>query len=338
MATIELIKHILPHSNPEVNALEIAQVNGFRCVVKKEKNYKAGDKIVFIMPDYCLSKEQKWAEPYLKMAPERIRAIKLKGEFSEGLILSLDEVSQLLNEDQMQVGKDVSEVLGIKKFKSKKLPMNNLLAKSSQLPYHLPKTDEERWEKILNQLPMGEKVTVTLKIDGSSCSYGYKLDEKQDDFFVTSRSIHLKEEAKNAYTDHLHRYPIREKLKEYCQKHQVSLCFRGESYGCGIQTMKNNPHSALKDRAWSMFSVYDLTNRKYCNRESPHFFLKVAQELQLPHVPVLEDDVELTMDLIRKYSETLERLPNDGKMFEGVVIIHSKGSFKVINKYYDSKK
>lgn len=51
----------------------------------------------------------------------------------------------------------------------------------------------------------------------------------------------------------------------------------------------------------------------------------------LLHVPVLDRAI-LTKELIEKYE-------NDPELgFEGVVISHSKGSFKVINKAYDSKK
>jgi len=213
-------------------------VNGFRCIVKKDLDFKQGDKIIFILPDYVLPTEQKWAEPYLKFASGRIRAIKLQGVYSEGLIVKLSEVSQLIDESNVSIGQDVSDVLGIKKFKSLNgKSQNDLRAKSNTLPHELPRTDEERWQRIVDKLPIGEKVMVTLKIDGQSASYGYKLPDEekklQEDFFATFRSLNLKIEEKNAFTEHLHRYPIEQKLKEYCKKHKVSLCLRGESYGNG---------------------------------------------------------------------------------------------------------
>jgi len=58
--------------------------------------------------------------------------------------------------------------------------------------------------------------------------------------------------------------------------------------------------------------------------------------MELPTVPVLEKDVILTRELIAKYDEGIETI--DGQPFEGVVINWRGGSFKVINKHYDSKK
>jgi hypothetical protein len=85
-----------------------------------------------------------------------------------------------------------------------------------------------------------------------------------------------------------------------------------------------------------MFSVYDIKNREYYRKGSEFYFVDVAQQMVLPYVDVVEKDVELTKELIEKYSIGIEKL-ND-KPFEGVVVNHSTGTFKIINKSYDSKK
>jgi hypothetical protein len=56
----------------------------------------------------------------------------------------------------------------------------------------------------------------------------------------------------------------------------------------------------------------------------------------LPTVPMLERDVILTPELIKQYAEDLEQI--NGQPFEGVVINHAGGSFKIINLAYDAKK
>lgn len=53
-------------------------------------------------------------------------------------------------------------------------------------------------------------------------------------------------------------------------------------------------------------------------------------------MPLLEKDVILTEDLIKRYSEGVDTV--NGQPFEGVVINHAQGSFKVINLHYDAKK
>jgi hypothetical protein len=60
--------------------------------------------------------------------------------------------------------------------------------------------------------------------------------------------------------------------------------------------------------------------------------IKLAEHLNLPHVPIIESQVPLTQQLIDKYSSKV-----DIKFGEGVVIQHDYGSFKIINKNYDAK-
>ena len=52
--------------------------------------------------------------------------------------------------------------------------------------------------------------------------------------------------------------------------------------------------------------------------------------------PMIEKDSVLTQELVQKYAEDLKELY--GMPFEGVVIQHAGGSFKVINKHYDASK
>ena len=51
---------------------------------------------------------------------------------------------------------------------------------------------------------------------------------------------------------------------------------------------------------------------------------------------MLEKAVVLTLAHIQKYSSEIDKI--DGKTFEGVVIKHAGGSFKVINLQYDERK
>ena len=75
---------------------------------------------------------------------------------------------------------------------------------------------------------------------------------------------------------------------------------------------------------------------RYATKCEKYYIFDLARELELPAVPILEKDVILTPELIKKYSDDLTEI--NGNLFEGVVINLPGGSFKVINKYYDSKK
>lgn len=87
----------------------------------------------------------------------------------------------------------------------------------------------------------------------------------------------------------------------------------------------------------ALFSTWLIDERKYANKGHSYYIHNIAAQLGLPTVPVLEKDVVLTKELIFKYDEGMSKLP-DGNPFEGVVVQHAGGSFKVINKSYDALK
>lgn len=326
-ATVEIIQEVKAH--PNADRLDLVKILGFQCVAQKGL-YKGGEKIIYIRPDSVLPLEE-WAETYRTYSPKRVKAVKLRNEWSEGIIVDLPQVAhKFQNIEALVEGQDVCEELGVYHYEP---PIPQDLSAKGGLPYMISKTDEERFENLNNKLPFGELVDVTLKIDGQSCSFYYNLEE--DTFGTLSRSLEIKPDANNKYTQNAEQYNIFEKLRKYCVANQVSLCIRGESYGSGIQSMSHNPH-ASKPLSWAMFSVYNITERRYENKGSKHYFVNVAEELGLPYVPILQKDVKLDKELLENYSTLIENI--SGNYFEGVVIKHSNGSFKVISKLYDSKK
>ena len=84
LASIELISEIHPH--PNADKLELAKVLGYTCIIEKDR-YKVGDAIVLIQPDTVLPDEP-WAEMFKKRS-SRVRAMKLRGQFSYGIVLPL---------------------------------------------------------------------------------------------------------------------------------------------------------------------------------------------------------------------------------------------------------
>jgi hypothetical protein len=79
-----------------------------------------------------------------------------------------------------------------------------------------------------------------------------------------------------------------------------------------------------------------LLNLKDFPKNLKYYFKNIANDLGLPIAPMIEENVLLTHELLKKYSSELTSLNN--QPFEGVVVKHSKGSFKILNKSYDSKK
>lgn len=319
LATIEKIDRIYPHENAD--ALECAEVRNCQVIVPKDK-YKEGDKIVFIWPDSVLP-DKPWAEFYKKRS-NRVKATKIRSLWSFGIVENIETVAEGQNIFDVLIGTEISNLIGVTKYETP--PPKDLKAKGG-LPYGIPKTDEENYYKF-DILPYGELCTVTTKIDGSSFSCYYHLPNKQ--FGCMSRSLELKTECLNSFTEHLTQYDIENKLREYCETHGVSLCVRGESHGNGRNGHKAN-NDAKKTTAWAIYSVWDIENHRYINIDEKHNFVDVANALSIPHVPILDKDIVLSRELVEKYV-------NDDSGIEGVVI-HCKGhTFKIISLPYDSKK
>jgi RNA ligase (TIGR02306 family) len=333
LASIQLIKNISPH--PNADKLDIATVLGFNVVVRKDQ-FSEGEMVVFIQPDSILP-EAPWTEPFTKQG-QRVKALKLRGIYSFGIVMPLTLMAEYgaLDSELFFVGQDVTSRLSITKYTPP--PRQDEELKDGGLPFNMPKTDETLYKNLVDDLRfqaiMGSPVDVSLKVDGQSFTVFYDL--ATDTFGVTNRSAELVLEKENNYTRHIERYDLENKLRTYCQSHQVSLALRGESYGKGIQSMNKNPHSKM-EHGLAFYSCMDLSTLEYFKPLEDHYYRNVCDELGLPMVPLIEENVTLTPELIASYEEAKNL---DGKSFEGVVIVsYINGmSFKVINLYYDSKK
>lgn len=327
-ASIEIIDSVVPH--PNADRLDIVKILGFQCVTMKGL-YIGGEKIVYVRPDSVLPVED-WTEGYRKYAPKRVKPVDLRGEWSKGMIVpfSLLPEDKQAELEKLNVGDDVAELLNITHYEA---PQPEEKGAIGELPYFIGETDEVLYENIIEKIPFGELCDVTLKADGTSNSFFYKIED--DRFGILGRRLEYAADALNNYVANVERYDLKTKLIAFCKKYNVSLCIRGESYGKGIQSNAHNPF-AFMPNGWAMFSVYKMDELRYAHKGSPLYYATIADELQLPTVPMLEKDVVLTMELIKKYESELKEI--NGKPFEGVVIKHSKGSFKVINNHYDAKK
>lgn len=329
LASIQRIKEIKPHGNAD--ALEVAVVMNYEAIIKKGQ-FRAGDVVCFIDIDTVLP-DKPWAAFY-KAKSSRVKSIKLRGIFSQGVIESLETVGYTgpIEEDL-----DIADAIGVTKYEA---PQPQDLNASGVYGFGIGRTDEPKWQG-LRDIPYGEKVDVTLKIDGQSWSALYKRPEhfpyeaSECISGVGGRSFLYKEESDNNYTQNERQYQVLAKLKLFCDLNSVSLCIRGEQYGRGVQKFAINPHAKLP-LSLAFYSTWLIDEKQYARKGHPLYIFDLALKLGLPTVPMLERDVVLTRELIKKYEEDLELV--DGQAFEGVVINWSGGSFKVLSKWYDSRK
>lgn len=334
LAQIQNIVKISPHPNADL--LEIAQILNWEAVVKKGE-YKEGDIVAFLFPDASLPDKPCFS--FYNSKSNRIKAVKLRGFMSQGIVENLERIGY---NGPIEIGRDIHDELGIVKYEA---PQPQDLSAAGVYGFGIPRTDECNWQNMRN-IPFGEVVDVTLKIDGQSMSCIYhKYQDANLALFsiggwntikaIGGRSFLFKQNVDNNYTRNEKKYDVLNKLEAFCIENNVNLCIRGESFGVGIQKFPHNPHAKLPiDLAF--FSTWLIDERRYATKGHPLYIFDLAPKLGLPTVPVIEKDVILTMELIKKYEEEIKEI--NGKPFEGVVINWKGGSFKIISKIYDSLK
>ncbi len=267
LATLQLIDEINPI--PDADAIEVATVNGWKVVVKKNE-FKAGDKIVFLEIDswvpHTLAPFLSKNEPreYQGVKGEKLRTVKLRGQISQGLILP----TSVLPDADLEIGSNVTETLGITKWEA---PVSAQLAGMSlgSFPSFLIKTDEERVQNLKKYWRnfVGLTFNVHEKLDGSSCT----VYRKDGEFGVCSRNLDLKQTENNSFW----RVALENKLDELLPD---NLCIQGELVGPGIQ--KNI--YALPNLRLYVFNVFDIVACKYLEVDKAK---EIAEGLGLTWVP-----------------------------------------------------
>jgi len=332
LASLEIIKSIKPHNNAD--ALEIAQVLGWQTIVKKGE-FKEGDKIVFVVIDTILPNAP-WSEFLAdKKDPEkpiRLRTIKLRGEYSQGLVLPISVFSgNSFGVSEWQIGADVGAELGIKKYE-KEIPASLSGEIAGAFPsFIISQTDEDNG---LSNLDLVEEVlkhniTVTKKYDGSSCTI---VVNKGEITHVCSRRLSLKESTSNAFWKVARKLTIPEGWSGVIQ---------GECMGPGIQ---GNQLKLLEATLY----VYQIRNEHgyMCYFDMAYF----CNILNCKHVPLLETFVadlhNITLDDLIKLADkqTLDdEIDDKGVPAEGIVVrpndyrasgIGRPLGFKIINRNY----
>lgn len=129
-ANVVRIAEILPHPDPDTTNLELIVIGGYQVVVRKGE-FHVGDRGVYIQPDSVVPQTEPfrfiWNE-YVGLdgkVPEKRRRItvrKFRGQYSEGLLLSVNDFPELFEpvdggghewKLQYEEGSDVSDILGI---------------------------------------------------------------------------------------------------------------------------------------------------------------------------------------------------------------------------------
>jgi RNA ligase (TIGR02306 family) len=328
--------------------IERATVLGWHVVVKKGI-YKPGDLAVMIFPDSYAPKSYV-DETYTGSEKVRIKTVKMRGQYSAGLVLPVSEVYAAAERKGhpskvWEEGEEVSVLLDVEKWVA---PSSECLSGETKGEFPtqiLRKTDELNFRSHPEALQEAHtsdsfsdvEFVATLKCDGSSGTFIYKDGE----FKVCGRNKEFRFSEKNSFWKVAQKYNIEEILKsQTCE-----LALQGEVCGPGIQ---KNPMK-LEGLTYMVFQIRDVTSHVWWDWDKVKEF---CGKFGIPHVP------EVTRFMFTKSTpslDDLQKLANETKYdhgranAEGVVIrpvrpIRSAAlqqdwwSLKVMNQPYDMKK
>lgn len=319
LATIETIKVIHPH--PNADALELATVRGWQCVVKKGE-FKAGDRCVYMEIDSILPEREEFE--FMLTRNFRVKTAKFRGELSQGIVFPMTILPYHLAITEWMDGDDVTEELGIKLY-APPIPACLSGDVKGRFPSSIPKTDCERIQNHLWLFDLKDIVwSATEKLDGSSITVWF-----DNGLHVCSRNLELKETDNNAYWKASRLMVLEEKLKD------SRVALQGELLGPSIQGNRYG----LKDYRIFFFDAWMMDEKKYLNVDD--FFL-LCNDLELPTVPKVDEySVLPKLNELLRHAEGrswISPVEREGLVFKPKVEMNERKmgrvAFKVISNWY----
>lgn len=329
MRKLASIQKILAKNPIEgADMIELVKINDWNVVVAKAENYQVDDEVIYFEIDSFLPIRSEFEflrkNCYKKMSDDsegfRLRTIKLRGQYSQGLVLHKHTFAECNN---AKIGEDVTELLGVRKYEPP-IPASLQGLAKGLFPSFIRKTDEERVQNLSDEYHNLQKHTyyVTEKIDGTSGTFYFKDNE----FGVCSRGLELIETPDNTFWKIARQF----KLEEIFRSNNRNIALQGEVHGEGIQSNKYKKQG----QTVCFFSLFNIDNYSYCSLQELKTF---CQTHHLPIVPILDESFTLP----EKIEELLifangKSVLNEQTKREGIVLrtLDSQISFKAISNEF----
>ena len=313
-------------SIPGADAIQVAVVDGWTCVVKIGE-IQVGQKGVYFEIDSFLPVDDPRFE-FLRRSSLRkmgdvegfrLRTIRLRGQLSQGLFLPLDWFPEV--DPAEPLGTDLTERLRVGKYEPP-IPADLTGKVIGPFPGFIHKTDEERVQNLLEEFArwQGLSLIVTEKLDGTS----FTAYQRNGHFGICSRNWELSDEDPNSYWRVATETQLQEKLG------RQNLAIQGEMIGEGIQ---KNIYK-LRGQHLFVFHVFDIDRHRFYSYEETADFCR-KNGLQM--VPLISADFQLPAkveDLLRMADGP--SLLNEKAGREGLVLRSAdrKISFKAISNAF----
>ena len=292
---------IHPHGNAD--ALELAQVGLYRAVVGKGQ-FRTGDYALYIpegsvLPDELIE-ELGLTGKLAGSARNRVKAVRLRGELSQGIVCVPRAVADVDLAEAHAQGRDFAEELGVTKWVP---PVPGSM--SGQVE---PAADLIRWVEIedIRRYPAifepGEPVVATEKIHGSACL----LTRAGDRTYVSSKGYGFKNLAlvhspTNIYWRAVEAYKVAEAAKRIAEIYGAErVGVFGEVFGKGVQDLTYGADVKADRIGYAVFDVAiasETTPERWLDQSE---LADVLDKVGLPAVPRLYEgpyDEAKLMDL-----------------------------------------
>jgi hypothetical protein len=307
---------------------------------------------------------------------KRVRTIKLRGEFSQGLFFSLSTAKELFPEikfDEIPAGTNLTLETGTVKYFAKEdveCPYLGKLTSSKScreelkarlmdvFPAQIPKTDQPHLQKqtALLENAGGRPFVVTLKVDGQSGTFFYDPETKEAGMCSRNYRLLTDESGKNPTNPQFLYVQEKYHILEGLARLGRPIAIQGEIYGDAI----NGNRLQMKGWHFVVFDVYEWDpvpveetseGKRYRGKYLPHTeVIRICKELEIPCVPVLRECGTLT-ELPQSIDDWLNMAsgltwdalsPKKGLLAEGMVVKTTDDKYpyiscKVISRPYLAK-
>jgi RNA ligase (TIGR02306 family) len=264
--------------------IELAIVNGWHAITKKGE-YEVGNKVVIATTDAVIPVELSdlmGVTGYLRKG-QRVRTVKLRGVYSECLIMSKNAIPALRKHPTIVEGEDLMELLGIVKYeppvKMVEMSVGGRKVKYHQNPNFHVYYKFPNLKNVPDLFTEEDKVSITRKLHGTNARYGIVRKKKlsildrikkffgnkwvEFDYVYGSHNVEKGSTSQGFYSTDVWRtvaeeYNIQEKLWNYVKKYYTperlgsGIVIYGEIYGHGIQ---KNYEYGLSDIRFAGFDV-----------------------------------------------------------------------------------
>ena len=345
---------------PGADNIELVTVGGWNAITKKGE-YQVCDKVVVATTDAVIPQDLSdlmGVTNYLRKG-QRVRTVKLRGVYSECLLIPFKYLAPKSLENNVNEGDDMMGILGVTKFEP---PVKTITLQSGgrKIKYH-QNPNFHVYYKFPNQKNVPDmfseedEVVITRKLHGTNARYGIVRKKKLSlldrvkmffgnkwaafEYVYGSHNVEKGSDSQGFYDTDVwktvaNQYDIRGKLWDHVKDTYEPLdltegfVIYGEIYGAGIQ---KNYEYGLTDVKFAGFDVQvDGVYQPYIN-ETVHFDC-----LQLPQVELLYQGIwvkEIQDTFVFNNNIEGTKIPHEGVVVKSVTGDRRKVS-KVINPDY----